>query len=88
MPSANALFAFPTIWLFEMVTSWILADKEYDLVRWAAPLVDLFDVTIPDYTLEMGSSRFIKDSGLTARMTATMFLLGGLFVAFVVLPMP
>ncbi len=28
--------------LDEMVTSWILADKEYDLVRWAAPLVDLF----------------------------------------------
>jgi TetR/AcrR family fatty acid metabolism transcriptional regulator len=28
--------------LDEMVTSWILADKDYDLVRWAAPLVDLF----------------------------------------------
>jgi TetR/AcrR family fatty acid metabolism transcriptional regulator len=27
--------------LDEMVTSWILADKDYDLVRWAAPLVDL-----------------------------------------------
>jgi heat shock protein HtpX len=32
----------------------------------------------------MASSRFIKDSGLTARMTLTMFLLGGLFVALVV----
>jgi heat shock protein HtpX len=32
----------------------------------------------------MASSRFIKDSGLTARMTLTMFLLGGLFVGLVV----
>jgi heat shock protein HtpX len=32
----------------------------------------------------VASSRFIKDSGLTARMTLTMFLLGGLFVALVV----
>ncbi|WP_374456538.1 zinc metalloprotease HtpX [Nocardioides sp.] len=35
----------------------------------------------------MASSRFIKDSGLTARMTLTMFLLGGLFVALVVVVM-
>lgn len=32
----------------------------------------------------MATSRFIKDSGLTARMTLTMFLLGALFVALVV----
>jgi heat shock protein HtpX len=32
----------------------------------------------------MASSRFIKDSGLTARMTLVMFLLGGLFVALIV----
>ena len=32
----------------------------------------------------MASSRFIKDTGLTARMTLVMFLLGGLFVALVV----
>jgi heat shock protein HtpX len=32
----------------------------------------------------MATSRFIKDSGLTVRMTLTMFLLGGLFVALVV----
>ena len=32
----------------------------------------------------MASSRFIKDAGLTARMTLTMFLLGGLFVGLVV----
>ena len=31
----------------------------------------------------MASSRFIKDTGLTARMTLTMFLLGGLYVALV-----
>jgi heat shock protein HtpX len=32
----------------------------------------------------MSNTRFIKDTGLTARMTATMFLLGALFVGFVV----
>ncbi len=31
----------------------------------------------------MASTRFVKDYGLTARMTATMFLLGALFVAAV-----
>ncbi|SED37190.1 heat shock protein HtpX [Nocardioides exalbidus] len=31
----------------------------------------------------MATSRFIKDGGLTARMTLTMFLLGGLYVALV-----
>ena len=32
----------------------------------------------------MAHTRFIKDTGLTARMTLTMFLLGGLFVALIV----
>ncbi len=32
----------------------------------------------------MARSRFIKDAGLTARMTLVMFLLGGLFVALIV----
>ncbi len=32
----------------------------------------------------MAHSRFIKDRGLTARMTLTMFLLGALFVALIV----
>lgn len=32
----------------------------------------------------MAHSRFIRDTGLTARMTLVMFLLGGLFVALVV----
>ena len=32
----------------------------------------------------MAHSRFIKDSGLTARMTLVLFLLGGLFVALIV----
>ncbi len=32
----------------------------------------------------MAHSRFIKDRGLTARMTLVMFLLGGLFVALIV----
>ena len=33
----------------------------------------------------MATSRFIKDSGLTARMTLTMFLLGAMFVGLVAL---
>jgi heat shock protein HtpX len=32
----------------------------------------------------MARSRYIKDTGLTARMTSVMFLLGGLFVALIV----
>ncbi len=32
----------------------------------------------------MAHSRFIKDTGLTARMTAVMFILGGLFVVVIV----
>ncbi|MCD6639525.1 MAG: zinc metalloprotease HtpX, partial [Nocardioides sp.] len=32
----------------------------------------------------MAASRFIKDTGLTVRMTTVMFLLAGLFVALVV----
>ena len=32
----------------------------------------------------MAATRFIKDTGLTARMSLVMFLLGGLFVALVV----
>jgi heat shock protein HtpX len=35
----------------------------------------------------LATSRFIKDSGLTARMTLTMFLLGALFVGLVALVM-
>lgn len=35
----------------------------------------------------MANSRFIKDRGLTARMTLTMFLLGALFVVFMVVLM-
>lgn len=35
----------------------------------------------------MASSRFIKDTGLTTRMTLTMFLLGALFVGLVVVVM-
>ena len=35
----------------------------------------------------MAHSRFIKDSGLTARMTLVMFLLGAVFVALIVVLM-
>ena len=33
-----------------------------------APLVDLFDVTVPDYSHEMGSSRFFKEGALEERV--------------------
>ncbi len=35
----------------------------------------------------MSRTRFIKDTGLTARMTLVMFMLGGLFVGFIVILM-
>ncbi len=35
----------------------------------------------------MNKNRFVKDTGLTVRMTAVMFLLGALFVAFIVVLM-
>jgi dimethylamine/trimethylamine dehydrogenase len=33
-----------------------------------APLVDVFDVTIPDYGTEMGPSRFVKEAALEAQI--------------------
>jgi dimethylamine/trimethylamine dehydrogenase len=37
-----------------------------DLLRLLTPLVDLFDVTVPEYGLEMGPSRFVKEASLEA----------------------
>jgi dimethylamine/trimethylamine dehydrogenase len=39
-------------------------EERSELLKSLAPLVNLFDVTIPDYTLEMGTSRFIKEGAL------------------------
>jgi dimethylamine/trimethylamine dehydrogenase len=39
-------------------------EERTELLKSLAPLVDLFDVTIPDYTMEMGTSRFIKEGAL------------------------
>lgn len=39
-------------------------EERSELLKSLAPLVDIFDVTIPDYSAEMGSSRFIKEGSL------------------------
>lgn len=39
-------------------------NERADLLQSLAPLVDLFDVTVPDYTTEMGASRFVKEAAL------------------------
>ncbi len=42
------------------------AEHRADLLRQIAPAIDLFDVTVPDYSREMGPSRFIKEAALEA----------------------
>ena len=39
-------------------------DERSELLKSVAHLVDLFDVTVPDYSHEMGSSRFVKEGTL------------------------
>ena len=39
-------------------------DERSELIQSLAPLVDLFDVTVPDYAVEMGASRFVKEAAL------------------------
>jgi dimethylamine/trimethylamine dehydrogenase len=39
-------------------------DERAELLRSISSLVDLFDVTIPDYSQEMGVSRFVKEASL------------------------
>ncbi len=46
------------------------------LLQAIAPLVDLFDVTIPDYSHEMGSSRFIKEASLESEIAHVRTLTG------------
>jgi dimethylamine/trimethylamine dehydrogenase len=39
-------------------------DERSALLESLSPLVDVLDVTVPDYSVEMGSSRFIKEGAL------------------------
>ncbi|HKQ94567.1 MAG TPA: NAD(P)-binding protein, partial [Aestuariivirgaceae bacterium] len=39
-------------------------DERTEMLRALAPLVDLYDVTVPDYSHEMGTSRFIREGSL------------------------
>ncbi|WP_425406653.1 FAD-dependent oxidoreductase [Hwanghaeella sp.] len=42
-----------------------LADSEsYDVFGWLADLPDLWDLVVPDYGIEMGASRFVKEAAL------------------------
>ncbi len=41
-----------------------------------APLVDLFDVTIPDYSQEMGTSRFVREASLESEIAHVRALVG------------
>jgi len=44
------------------------AEERARLLSDLAPLVDVFDVTIPDYGTEMGPSRFVKEAALEAHI--------------------
>ncbi|MFO1090739.1 MAG: NAD(P)-binding protein [Hyphomicrobiales bacterium] len=39
-------------------------DRRAEFLSSIAPLVDVFDVTIPDYGIEMGPSRFVREAAL------------------------
>ena len=39
-------------------------DERTAMLKGLSPLVDLFDVTVPDYSHEMGTSRFIREGSL------------------------
>ena len=43
-------------------------DQRSDLLAGLAPLIDLFNVTIADYSQEMGASRFFKEASLEPRI--------------------
>src|SRR5690606_15127989 len=46
------------------------------LLESVSPLVDLFDLTVPDYTHEMGSSRFVKEASLEVHVRHVRELTG------------
>ena len=51
-------------------------DERSELLRSLSPLVDLFDVTVPDYATEMGASRFVKEAALEADIAHVRGLVG------------
>ncbi len=51
-------------------------DERCALLESVAPLVDLFDVTVPDYYHEMGSSRFVKEATLEEHIAHVRALTG------------
>ncbi|MCB6180174.1 FAD-dependent oxidoreductase [Rhodobacter sp. Har01] len=51
-------------------------EERSEILARAAPLVDLFDVTIPDYGIEMGPSRFVKEAALEAHIAHVRALTG------------
>ncbi len=52
-----------------------------ELLASIAPQVDLFDVTIPDYSKEMGASRFFKEGSLEADIAHVRKVTGKLVVS-------
>ena len=51
-------------------------DTRSQLLANLAPFIDLFDVTIPDYSHEMGASRFISEASLEAHVSHVKKLTG------------
>lgn len=51
-------------------------DERAELLQSLAPLVDLFDVTVPDYPTEMGASRFVKEAALESDIAHVRALVG------------
>ena len=51
-------------------------DGRDELLALLAPMIDLFDVTVPDYSHEMGVSRFIKEASLEDHVAHVRKLVG------------
>ena len=51
-------------------------DERSQLLARMAPLVDLFDVTVPDYDIEMGTSRFVKEAVIESEVAHVRKLTG------------
>jgi dimethylamine/trimethylamine dehydrogenase len=51
-------------------------DERARLIERLAPMIDLFDVTVPDYSWEMGSSRFVREASLEAEIAHVRMLTG------------
>lgn len=51
-------------------------DDRARLLQRLAPMIDLFDVTVPDYSWEMGTSRFVREASLEAEIAHVRTLTG------------